>query len=79
MKPSSLLLSTSKNRYSRKNQNPKKVNIQPSGRDKHSKPNNIVMGKETFSSSAFQMMLSSATRKGQVTCIGLKRKKSKSR
>jgi len=79
MKPSSLLLSTSKNRYSHKNQNPKKVNIQPSGRDKHSKPNNIVMGKETFSSSAFQMMLSSATRKGQVTCIGLKRKKSKSR
>ena len=39
----------------------------------------MVMGKETFSSSAFQMMLSSATRKGQVTCIGLKRKKSKSR
>ena len=81
MKPSSLLLSTSKNRYSHKNQIRSADNIQSSGRDhpRSGQPNNMVMGKETFSSSAFQMMLSSATRKGQVTCIGLKRKKSKSR
>ena len=56
-------------------------NIKPSRRDhpRSGQPNNMVIGKETFSSSAFQIMLSSATRKGQVTCIGLKRKKSKSR
>ena len=81
MKPSSLLLSTSKNRYSHKNQIRSADNIKSSRRDhpRSGQPNNMVIGKETFSSSAFQIMLSSATRKGQVTCIGLKRKKSKSR
>ena len=56
-------------------------NIKSSRKDhpRSGQPNNMVIGKETFSSSAFQMMLSAATRKGQVTCIGLKRKKSKSR
>ena len=56
-------------------------NIKSSRKDhpRSGQPNNMVIGKETFSSSAFQIMLSSATRKGQVTCIGLKRKKSKSR